>query len=380
MIESFSESIYFEPGCCLGGNAADTMAQSAPQPLELNGISIDRGLSGEFTIATIDALYSGEMATNFGSKRNIFCASHTHYAPMIDANKHLLGGFSNKSFSKWKSSFKTRSLKNIAVDDCQFFMANVDAHIYRRLDYPRHSLNKFLNSKVGLFPNDSLKFDRSIYVWLFRAADVPCFAFVYHAGHPVSRHRSLEISADYIAAIRSTIRLNWPGIPVLFFQGCGADLRPRILGKRNQFLPRFWLNKKFISPPSLEEEDRIDEMYKNAIHSLQKIKSFDCVSSDFTLKYGRLGICGQEDIVYPKLSINKNFEFHFLPFEMSHLFHLLDRQGQDYRFLVSCSGDTKGYLPHPLQLPFGGYEVDASRRFMSLKERLKIESAEFLIV
>ena len=64
------------------------------------------------------------------------------------------------------------------------------------------------------------------------------FAFVYHAGHPVSRHDSTVISADYIAAIREGIRDIYGQIPIIFLQGCGGDIRPNITKKRRKYLPK----------------------------------------------------------------------------------------------------------------------------------------------
>ena len=57
-------------------------------------------------------------------------------------------------------------------------------------------------------------------------------------------------------------------------------------------------------------------------------------------------------------------EFFFRPFEVSHRYHL-DAQGADRsgtKLLDSRAADVKGYLQHPSQIRFGGYEVDASRR------------------
>ena len=68
------------------------------------------------------------------------------------------------------------------------------------------------------------------------------------------------------------------------------------------------------------------------------------------------------------LYFHDNLSFHFLPFEVSHLFHLKDTNSTNY--IVGCAGDTFGYLMHPSQLAFGGYEVDGSRSTMGLKKRI----------
>ena len=92
-----------------------------------------------------------------------------------------------------------------------------------------------------------------------------------------------------------------------------------------------------------------------------------------------VGLRAQGDIEYPVIRFGEAYRFDFLPFELSHLFHLRERKHNNSRFLVSCCDDTIGYLPHPSQLPFGGYEVDGSRKYMNLEDRVEIQSAEFRI-
>ena len=76
-------------------------------------------------------------------------------------------------------------------------------------------------------------------------------------------------------------------------------------------------------------------------------------------------------VAVPRLTVMDRFEFYFLPFEVSHRYHL-DAQAADHsgRKLLDCrAGGVKAYLPHPSQLRFGAYEVDASRRPTRLTRR-----------
>ena len=379
MARGFRESVAFDQDCCLGGNEAEARALDASQPLEMNGVTFSGKDGKDFTLATLDALYPGALAGMFDPAQHIFCASHTHYAPMIDANKGLVGRYSQESCERWKLAFAGRTAQPVAFDKCQLLAARVPVHVYRRMDYPRHSLNRFLNARVGLFPNDGLTIDQQVYVWLFQAGSTPQFAMVYHAGHPVSRHSSLSISPDYVGVIRSAIREKWSDMPVLFLQGCGADLRPRIVGRRISRLPFFWLNKKFVAPPSSQQQAWVDDSYRTAIESLEVIDSFACKPSDVVLDSATVRLRAQGDIEYPVIRFGDAYRFDFLPFEVSHLFHLRERKHDKSRFLVSCCGDTIGYLPHPSQLLFGGYEVDGSRKYMNLEDRVEIQSADFRI-
>ena len=89
MARGFRESVAFDQDCCLGGNEAEARALDASQPLEMNGVTFSGKDGKDFTLATLDALYPGALAGMFDPAQHIFCASHTHYAPMIDANKGL---------------------------------------------------------------------------------------------------------------------------------------------------------------------------------------------------------------------------------------------------------------------------------------------------
>lgn len=381
MAKLLSKTLDFSDGPYpLGGNDENSFSTQSEPNIEANSLSIKTKSKSEFQLVSIDALYPGNVGHNLPSKQSAICASHTHYAPMIDDTKPRLGQMSQKAYDKWLACLQDESsFYNVSFDKCIFLNTNVPLHIYRRLDMPRNLMNKVLNPRVGLFPNGYVEIDNALYVWLFQKGQDVKFAFVYHAGHPVSRHDSTVISADYIAAIREGIRDIYGQIPIIFFQGCGGDIRPNITKKRRKYLPKLWLNKRFKAPPSIEEQSAIDLTYKSSIQNLTIIDEFPCCEDDFEAEQKHLTVKGCAPISYPSLRIGTHFTFHFLPFELSHLFHL-DIQAQDKRcFLVSCCQNTIGYLPHPQQIVYGGYEVDKSRVFMGLEARQELVESEFLI-
>lgn len=381
MAKILSKKLDFSDGSYpLGGNDEMTFSSQSEHNIEANSILINAKSQSEFQLVSIDALYPGKVGDDLRTKCNAICASHTHYSPMIDDAKPRLGQMSQKAYDKWLACLQDESNSyHASFDTCIFLRANVPLHIYRRLDMPRNLLNKFLNPRVGLFPNEHVEIDNALYVWMFQKSHNVKFVFVYHAGHPVSRHDGTIISADYIASIRQGIREEYGQIPIIFLQGCGADIRPNITKKRRQYLPKFWLNRQFKAPPSIEEQSTIDLTYKTSIQNLKKIGEFSCHEADFEAEQKRLTVKGCEPILYPSLRIGNHFAFHFLPFELSHLFHL-NIQARDKRcFLVSCCQDTRGYLPHPQQIDYGGYEVDKSREYMGLETRQELVESEFLI-
>ena len=123
MARGFRESVAFDQDCCLGGNEAEARALDASQPLEMNGVTFSGKDGKDFTLATLDALYPGALAGMFDPAQHIFCASHTHYAPMIDANKGLVGRYSQESCERWKLAFAGRTAQPVAFDKCQLLAA-----------------------------------------------------------------------------------------------------------------------------------------------------------------------------------------------------------------------------------------------------------------
>ena len=371
----FSDASY-----SIGGNGRGQFSKQCDQSIECNIVKFNSSLNNNFNLIAIDALYPGKIAKSLPLDKTIICASHSHYSPMIDDQKPKLGEMSHSAFTKWFDCIiSTDQEKHTTIDECIHFKAEVPVHIYRRLDYPHHVINRFLNPRVGLFPNETFKIDSHVYVWLFNNKSRAKFAFAYHAGHPVTRHDSLVISSDYVGVIRSELRKRFGNIPIIFMQGCGADIRPNVTTKRRPYLPKLWLNKCFKSPPSQQEQLCIDDAYKSAIKNLTFEGAFVCDEKKIRLSQKTLTLKGQKPIYYPMLSLSNIFDFHFFPFELSHLFHLDTQRKAEGSFLVSCSQDTLGYLPHPKQLRYGGYEVDKSRTYMGLKHRQELLESEILL-
>ena len=79
------------------------------------------------------------------------------------------------------------------------------------------------------------------------------------------------------------------------------------------------------------------------------------------------------DVEMSRLILADQIRFEFVPFEVSHLFHLDAQAKNSGYFIVSCANHTLGYLPHPRQLRAGGYEVDGSRGVMGLDQRVEFE-------
>ena len=362
----------------LGGYGPDKQSKGVDGEIETNVLSFSDCNGEVFNLISIDALYPGDLTNSINLNNTVICASHTHYSPMIDSGKPLLGRMSGEALQKWENSILKMKTVSKNIDRCNFFEADVRVHTYRRLDSPRNFITKRLSRRLEFYPNSYQKIDSKIYVWVFKKNEKPEFAIVYHAGHPVSRSRGNIISADYIGAIKDSLRKKFNLRTILFFQGCAGDIRPNIVTKRKKYLPEWWLNKIFKASPSIEEEKHVDKSYTEAIENLQLRDAFECDVSTFKVRDQKIVIKGNKPIAYKTMLLPGKFEFHFLPFEVSHHFHLETIKKFPERFLVSCCNDTIGYLPHPSQLPYSGYEVDSSLKLMGLTSRQELVTADFI--
>ncbi len=375
----FTSEIKVPCGCCLGGfgdYAINNLNKGGS--LHVNGFGFKASGDSRFTeVCSIDALYAGDLVMRQANpmSRRIFTASHTHFAPMLDAAKKNLGRHSPDMVASFERAIEQATRESIEPNQCLIFRGEVKLPIYRRFDFPPSFVNNVLSRYAGMFPNEAHEVDRGVYIFLFRNGSTNLFTITYHACHPVTRHDVKAVSADYVDAIRRGVLKRFGTSYCLFFLGCAGDIRPNFTKKRLAWFPKNRFNWRFKYPPSDMDQDEADHQYLDAVHTASPIASFSVNSSDFSYKLRTINVDGIGNISVPEVHIGDHVIFSFFPFEMSHRFHLAAplAETRPLKFIVSCSNHTLGYLPYPNQLSFGGYEVDSSRRYMGLKNRLLLK-------
>lgn len=379
-MHAFAQKVDIPSGTTLGGYADRVHAVSTrAAQLEVHGISCDSGGTG-WEICAIDALYAGALSGTkaaMGGPR-VFAASHTHFAPMLDPEKPDIGLLSPVVLRQFLEGIEGAPRVEATPESCTVFSAEVQIPVYRRFDFPATIFNRFLTGRAGFFPNEKHPVDRSVKIFVFSRNDVPLFAFAYHACHPVTRANANEVSADYVQALRDAVIERFGVTACLFFLGCAADIRPNLGRKRIRWLPKNRLNWRFKYPPTLQDEADIDQQYRKAVHDATPVESFPLMPASFKLTEKEVAIEGAGIIKVPQLHIGQQLAFSFLPFEVSHRYHLdtLADTSLPRKFIVSCADHTQGYLPHPSQIAAGGYEVDSSREAMNLKQRLQMNGSD----
>lgn len=376
----FSSRIEVPAGPTLAG-FGDRLTRPTTEPgvLELHGVG-SKGDSSSWELCSIDALYAGALASppSHDGVRRVFAASHTHFAPMLDPRKPRVGIYSPETLSAFEQALSIAPREPVEVDTCSVYRGQIGLPVYRRFDFPPSAVNGVLTRRAGFYPNEAHPVDRSIYVFVFSRGERNEFAFVHHANHPVTRHSGARVSADYVQALRDGVRARFGVRHCLFLLGCSGDIRPNVATKRVQWLPRSRLNWKFRYALTAADQDNIDHQYESAVEHAERIESFPLSGSDFQLESHRIEVHGLGLLNVPRLRVGSRLTFAFLPFEVSHRYHLeaVDIGNAPRRLIVSCADDTRGYLPHAEQLKAGGYEVDGSRAAMGVQQQVSLKSRD----
>ncbi len=374
---AFSSSIDVPAGVPLAGFGDRIHEKTCtPGALELHGI----GVADEWELCSLDTLYAGTLATQQASvgMRRVCVASHTHFAPMLDPGKPAVGQYSPETVAAFSQALTQAPRRTVEPDTCRVYRAEVDLPVYRRFDFPSTALNRLLARRAGFYPNDAHPVDRSVYVLVFSAGDKNLFGFVYHANHPVTRASGAIVSADYVQALRDGVMQRFGMRQCLFLLGCAGDIRPNIATRRTRWLPRSRFNWRFRYGLTLADQEAVDQTYRRAVAEAACVETFPVSGLDFRLTSRAVNVRGVGQVEVPRLDIGSRASFVFLPFEVSHRYHLeIDRSSDlPRRFIVSCAGDTRGYLPHGEQLDAGGYEVDGSRPLMGIPARPSLRSED----
>lgn len=374
----FSETLNLPAGMPMGGYAGKRLSSFECNDLEVNGWSFTDAETGcETELCSIDALYAGDLvnAVSRDHRRRLFAASHTHYAPMLDGGKPQLGELAREAVNLYAQAINSAPRIQVIPDVCRIYRTDVAVPVYRRFDVPDTTLNRLLTSRAGMYPNAVQGIDRQLYIFEFSSNNRTLFTFLYHACHPVSRHDRMRLSADYVGAARQAVRERFGEVPCLFLLGCAGDIRPNLACKRVAWLPHSRFNWRFERCPSVANEVAVDCAYVDAVRKAPLWQSMPIDVRSLRAEHHPLKLRTQGNIDIPCLIIGDCLRFEFVPFEVSHFFHLTAQQKDPMRFIVSCANHTYGYLPHPKQLSSGGYEVDGSRTCMGLEQRVELKES-----
>jgi len=171
----------------------------------------------------------------------LFAASHTHFAPSVDASKPLLGPV-DPAYVDLVIERGAELLSRLAGTRSDQGMARIEyrnglaAHAInrRRMGWRLSPRAPHLPRRAALrAPNAKGPCDETVHVvTLIGSSGRPAAVLWSYACHPVSFAEPRQVSADFPGVVRRALRTAFGNdLPVLFLQGCAGDIRPRELGR-----------------------------------------------------------------------------------------------------------------------------------------------------
>jgi hypothetical protein len=371
--------------------------------LEANALIITPRTGAPAVFLTLDLLYVPndlyEAVVSFlGSRLGIgpaailFAASHTHFAPGVCPEKHLLGKF-NADYARFLRDRVLALLSNCMVGKTVPVTVSHGAGQWFGSVNRRRQRVWRLGGKIvarsrwwDTLPNPAGPVDRAVHTVTFRNATGEVEGVGWNVScHPVGFPTRRWISADYPGFVRSHVRraLRNPFLPILFFQGFCGDIRPNTSVRVAQASPLRRVRKWCLegSGPYFGSFSRAQ--YAGWCHTLasevcrvlQSAEQKCTPALNYRLSTTPLGdlIVGagsrSTEAVYGQ-RVQLCGHVQFISISAEPCAGYLEKVAQLFPGMttipVGYTGGVFGYLPTAAMLPEGGYEVARFFKFFGL--------------
>lgn len=321
--------------------------------LSFSGLEIAQ-IASSFILLSGDSLYPGEICKLIRHPSLVYCASHTHFAPHTSKNTFELGTYSDEDVASVTRLFanKLTTSKYYSYTELHVEHSRIELSVYRRKEFLL--LGKYFCSRL---PNSSQAIDNRLTLLTFisRDREAPHIQLIHYPCHPVVDFEEDRFSADFIFLLKKALKRTDNCIQI-FLQGAAGDIRPNIFRTVGVI-------KKFTSlhdRNSNHSVSSINSLIETACERLIVDNAFTLHPAFINHSTHRLMLTSSRHTSVHALHLGP-IKLLFLPFEVSNLIQL-ELSPHDI-YIVSCSTNQFGYLPHPCQIPYGGYEVSGSDRF-----------------
>lgn len=205
-------------------------------PLEVNAIALEAG-GKAVTFLSFDTLSVGSrvdrLARRLFGENCITLASHTHFAPSLDAELPSLGGVDDayvghveKQLEHLRDRLDQQEPRAAALS-----LGQVAAPF--AVNRRRRAFGLDGKVKMRTLPNPHGPKDDTATVLLLNDAGsgAPVAVLWSYACHPVSFHDANAVSSDFCGVVRGALRARFgDGTPCVFAQGFCGDVRPPSYG------------------------------------------------------------------------------------------------------------------------------------------------------
>ena len=345
----------------------------------------------KYLIVSFDLLYIGEEVTKLLKRKldhifyadNIFIvASHTHYAPMTDTNKTLLGDASivyikdivervvQSITLKLEDNYLEVTTNHIQYETNQ----TCNRRMYRLFGLKNRKI-VFNNILLGPSSKNSKKLKHNkVYGNLVQLKDVNgnTAAVIWHFPcHPTSLPNTDRFSSHFIGEIRQHFRTIYhDSLPFIFLQGFSGELRPpsHVVKPKNinEFLRKIIFGSYFKDFDNysyfLWVKNIKDELDKalSAIKTsrIQKQNRVNLHRFEIPIReFGEMNYQSKRNVAFIKLSMDQ-FTLVGVTAELVYDYQLYLNQLSSEEILigVGCVEDVFGYIPTRKMQKEGGYE------------------------
>ena len=383
----------------LGSGPSYPVAGQPTSDLEVNVLLL-RGSDERplFLLVSIDALYVGRKLRNLVEKefeavlepeQIMICASHSHFAPMLDETKPLLGSVVEEHFER-VSEVVVRCIARALDDDqsvevtAKHSRYKTNSTIYRRRFVPflpRDGKVEWMRSQF--LPNRSKKLDvESDVIEFWSDQGVVGVVWVMPC-HPVGYPNKEVATSEFIGVVRRYWRESVAGVsgplPFVFVQGASGDLRPPAM----QFRPWNRLKSAVVNLVFGPTFGRFSwQGWENWVSGVRQ-EFTQALGSGSTVLSGQLSVRrwtaplelffeksweGERKFSVQFLRLG-SLEFLGLSAEVTWLCRrdLVRELGRPGIVVGGCIDDCFGYLASKSQVRWGGYEVEGFLKAFSLR-------------
>lgn len=349
---------------------------------EVNVCALRIGDEAPVVLVSIDALYPGpaiaeavqESLPGVPPENIIVAAAHTHSAPMLDETKPKLNSPDPDHLREVLAT--TKDLVASVVDPGSYSKGSLQA----ASGLGDHSVNRRLVKRAVLKwppefnkmrwgPNFSGTRDETITV--LKVVDeqgYPIAIIWNYACHPVHFPKGRAVSTHYPGAVREILRRKYgAGLPILFFQGFSGDTRPLFLAedRRPPTVRHLYRRVRFGPSWVPRTMDRYTCWVSSLADRVQKVASRSAdikvagpLTAELQLPRTDFFQPAGPPLIFQAIGFGSSLQMVAVNAEpVSRYAKTLRKQSKtDYTMLISCAGETAGYLPTKQMLIEGGYE------------------------
>lgn len=367
--------------------------------LELNAIRLNQG-DHTVVIYSADVLYldrdvvaeAETLVRQFrpGAKTHVMAAaSHTHFAPAIDASKPLLGARDPHYFEFFKQRLRglIAALCDRPAATCTIVYRRGESNssINRRRRGWNFSRQTLLRREAIIAPNPNGYVDRAIRTLEARDASGAVLCVLWNfACHPSNFPLRDCVSADFPGVVRAAIRNHHanPSLPVIYLQGFSGDASPQMSGRLSRTLQgRIFklLNGRVFGDITPEEfsgwSGELTQQVCRVLHHPPRTlhARLNCSESSVPLSELIEGIQRDRPVRLQRIALSDDVQLIGLGAEVVACYSPMVQNLIKPADLipVGCVGDCYGYLPSESMLAEGGYEVNGFFKPFSLTGRFR---------